>query len=91
MVIDDAIYVNASVRREGSTKLGDGNKWGFFPAFGVGADINKYAGTDFDTFKIRLGYGETGSLPDPTGLSQVIYNFGLRFRRYRKHFSSTCC
>lgn len=76
MVIDDAIYVNASVRQEGSTKLGDGNKWGFFPAFGVGADINKYAGTDFDTFKIRLGYGETGSLPGPTGLSQVIYNFG---------------
>ena len=35
VVIDDAIYVNASVRREGSTKLGDGNKLGTFPAFGI--------------------------------------------------------
>lgn len=76
VVIDDAIYVNASVRREGSTKLGEGNKWGTFPAFGVGADLNKYIGTDFDTFKVRVGYGETGSLPGPTGLSQVVYNFG---------------
>jgi TonB-linked SusC/RagA family outer membrane protein len=76
IVIDDAIYVNASVRREGSTKLGDGNKWGTFPAFGIGADLNKYIGTDFDTFKVRVGYGETGSLPGPTGLSQVTYNFG---------------
>jgi hypothetical protein len=76
VVIDEAIYLNASVRREGSTKLGEGNKWGTFPAFGIGADLNKYLGTDFDLFKVRLGYGETGSLPGPTGLSQVVYNFG---------------
>ena len=76
IVIDDAIYVNASVRREGSTKLGDGNKWGTFPAFGIGADLNKYIGTEYDLFKVRLGYGETGSLPGPSGLSQVVYNFG---------------
>tara|TARA_E500000178_G_C17021423_1_gene755819 strand:+ start:2 stop:3025 length:3024 start_codon:yes stop_codon:yes gene_type:complete len=76
VVIDDAIYVNASVRREGSTKLGEGNKWGTFPAFGIGADLNNYLGTDFDQLKIRVGYGETGSLPGPTGLSQIVYNFG---------------
>ena len=75
IVIDDAIYVNASVRREGSTKLGDGNKWGTFPAFGIGADLNKYIGTEYDLFKIRVGYGETGSLPGGSGLSQVVYNF----------------
>jgi iron complex outermembrane receptor protein len=75
VVIDDAIYVNASVRREGSTKLGDGNKWGTFPAFGIGADLNKYIGTEYDLFKIRVGYGETGSLPGGSGLSQVVYNF----------------
>jgi TonB-linked SusC/RagA family outer membrane protein len=76
VVIDEGIYLNASVRREGSTKLGEGNKWGTFPAFGIGADLNKYLGTDYDLFKVRLGYGETGSLPGPTGLSQVVYNFG---------------
>ena len=75
VVIDDAIYVNASVRREGSTKLGDGNKWGTFPAFGIGADLNKYIGTEYDLFKIRVWYGETGSLPGGSCLSQVVYNF----------------
>ncbi len=29
---DDAIYFNASLRREGSTKLGENNQWGTFPA-----------------------------------------------------------
>ena len=76
IVIDDGIYINASVRREGSTKLGDGNKWGTFPAFGIGADLNKYIGTEYELFKIRLGYGETGSLPGGSGLSQVVYGFG---------------
>ena len=76
IVIDDGIYVNASVRREGSTKLGDGNKWGIFPAFGIGADLNKYIGTEYELFKIRLGYGETGSLPGGSGLSQIVYGFG---------------
>ncbi|NNC49718.1 MAG: SusC/RagA family TonB-linked outer membrane protein, partial [Flaviramulus sp.] len=72
--IDDAIYVNASIRREGSTKLGDNNQWGTFPAFGLGVDLNKYLElNNVDLFKVRLGYGVTGSLPGETGLSQSGY------------------
>tara|TARA_R110002051_G_scaffold234092_1_gene295648 strand:+ start:19 stop:3012 length:2994 start_codon:yes stop_codon:yes gene_type:complete len=72
---DDAIYFNASVRREGSTKLGDNNKWGVFPAFGLGADLNKYLNLDqVDLFKVRLGYGVTGSLPGQYGLAKDQYN-----------------
>jgi iron complex outermembrane receptor protein len=68
---DDAIFVNASVRREGSTRFGEGNQWGIFPAFGVGVDVNKYANiNNVDLFKVRLGYGVTGSLPPFNGLSQ---------------------
>ena len=70
---DDAIFVNASVRREGSTKLGKDNQWGVFPAFGVGVDINKYAGiASVDLLKLRVGYGVTGALPRLNGLSQEI-------------------
>ncbi len=70
LTIDDAIFINASVRREGSTKLGEGNKWGVFPAFGVGADLNKYLNLDnVDLFKVRFGYGLTGALPGQSGLS----------------------
>ena len=41
---DDGIFFNASVRREGSTKLGADNQWGVFPAVGLGVDLNKYLG-----------------------------------------------
>ena len=71
---DDAIYFNASLRREGSTKLGENNQWGTFPAFGLGVDLNKYLTlNNVDLLKVRLGYGVTGSLPSETGLSQGGY------------------
>jgi len=71
---DDAIYFNASVRREGSTKLGENNKWGTFPAFGLGVDLNKYLQiNNVDLFKVRLGYGVTGSLPGQYGLAVARY------------------
>lgn len=73
LTIDDAIFLNASVRREGSTKLGEGNRWGIFPAFGVGVDMNRYLALNrVDLLKVRLGYGVTGALPGPNGLSQPI-------------------
>ncbi len=73
LTFDDAIFVNASLRREGSTKLGRDNRWGLFPALGVGVDLNRYLGvSNLDLFKVRLGYGVTGSLPRLSGLSQEI-------------------
>ena len=61
---DDAIYFNFSLRREGSTRFGPDNKWGNFPAFGLGADLNKYLQLDnVNLLKVRFGYGTTGSLP----------------------------
>ena len=73
LTINDGIFINASVRREGSSKLGADNRWGVFPAFGVGVDLNKYLSlNNVDLFKVRLGYGVTGSLPGQTGLSQEI-------------------
>ena len=75
LTIDDAIFLNASVRREGSSKLGEDNRWGIFPAFGVGVDLNNYLAIgNVDQLKVRLGYGVTGALPQPNGLSQPIRN-----------------
>ncbi len=71
--IDNAIFLNASIRREGSSALGADNRWGWFPAFGVGVDINRYADIGgLDLFKVRLGYGVTGALPGQAGLSQEV-------------------
>ncbi|HMQ48741.1 MAG TPA: SusC/RagA family TonB-linked outer membrane protein [Saprospiraceae bacterium] len=71
LTFDNAIFLNASVRREGSTKLGEENQWGIFPAFGVGVDLNNYLSiNNVDLLKVRVGYGVTGSLPTQNGLSQ---------------------
>jgi len=75
VTIDDGIFINASLRREGSTKLGAENQWGIFPAAGIGVDLEKYLNTGADKFKVRLGYGVTGALPGPNGLSQQIRGF----------------
>ena len=73
VTIDDAIFINASVRREGSTKLGADNQWGIFPSVGLGVDLNKYLNVGADKFKFRVGYGVTGALPGQSGLTQPTY------------------
>jgi TonB-dependent starch-binding outer membrane protein SusC len=56
---------SVSLRREGSSKFGDNNKWGWFPAVSVGWRLHE---EDFmqdvnwiDDLKFRVGYGETGN------------------------------
>ena len=73
VTIDDAIFINASVRREGSTKLGADNQWGIFPSVGLGVDLNKYLAIGADKLKFRVGYGVTGALPGQSGLTQPTY------------------
>jgi iron complex outermembrane receptor protein len=71
--INNAIFINASLRREGSTKLGEGNQWGTFPSLGVGVDLTRYLSfKNVNQLKVRLGYGVTGALPQDNGLSKEI-------------------
>ncbi len=73
LTFDNAIFLNASVRREGSTKLGEDNRWGIFPAISAGVDLNNYLDLGgVNQLKVRVGYGVTGSLPGPNGLAQPI-------------------
>ena len=39
------------------------------------ADINDMLGLGFDKLKVRVGYGATGALPGPNGLSVQSRNF----------------
>ncbi|MEM6803245.1 MAG: TonB-dependent receptor, partial [Bacteroidota bacterium] len=60
--VDDKFFATASVRREGSTRFGEDEKWGIFPAISAGVDLVKAAGVGgFDNLKLRAGYGVTGS------------------------------
>ncbi|SMC44740.1 SusC/RagA family TonB-linked outer membrane protein [Cellulophaga tyrosinoxydans] len=72
---DNAIYFDASVRREGSSRFGEDNKWGLFPSVSVGVDANKYLELpNVNLLKARLGYGVTGATPGSVGLSQTNFN-----------------
>lgn len=79
LTFDNAIFFNASIRREGSTKLGEDNRYGVFPAAGLGVDILHYAPISaMNTFKVRVGYGVTGSLPNESGLAQDLYLYSFQ-------------
>ena len=61
----DKYLVSASVRREGSSRFGINNKWGWFPAVSLGWRIS---GEDFmrnqdwcNDLKLRAGFGVTGN------------------------------
>ncbi|MDP5229730.1 MAG: SusC/RagA family TonB-linked outer membrane protein [Cellulophaga sp.] len=72
---DNAIYFDASLRREGSSRFGADEQWGLFPSVSVGVDANKYLELpNVNLLKARLGYGVTGSTPGGVGLSQTNFN-----------------
>ncbi|MDW7695995.1 SusC/RagA family TonB-linked outer membrane protein [Flammeovirgaceae bacterium SG7u.111] len=63
---DDKYNILASLRYEGSSRFGDDNKWGFFPAISAGWTISNEAflsdASTIDNLKLRVGYGRTGSI-----------------------------
>lgn len=57
--------LSASMRKEGSTRFGENNKWGLFPAISAGWTISSeefMSNVKFvDDLKLRIGYGITGN------------------------------
>ena len=73
LTFNNNIFINASLRREGSTKLGADNRYGTFPAISVGADLAQMLDlSGVQQLKPRISYGVTGNLPQGIGLSQEI-------------------
>lgn len=61
---NDIFYVQGIVRREGSSKFGEENKWAWFPAASAGLNVASLVDIPaVDLLKLRIGYGVTGSLP----------------------------
>lgn len=62
---DGKYVVTANVRRDGSSKLGSGNKWGFFPSASLAWIVTNEAFMAnqkvVNNLKIRAGYGVTGN------------------------------
>lgn len=61
----DRYIINATIRRDGSSRFGEENKWGWFPSVSVAWRINDEAFmedvTIFDDLKLRASYGVTGN------------------------------
>lgn len=71
---EDAIFITANFRRDGSSMFGDNNKWGNFTGVSGGFNLTKFVQIPYvDRIKIRGGYGETGNLPPLPYLSQLRY------------------
>lgn len=74
---DNKYYLSASVRREGSSRFGVGNKWGYFPAGSVAWRISQENFMKnvswIDELKLRADYGETGNQEFGNYLSLQLY------------------
>ncbi|MEM6631836.1 MAG: TonB-dependent receptor [Bacteroidota bacterium] len=61
----DRYLLSASVRRDGSSRFGQGNRWGTFPAASIGWIISEESflrgSSLFSFMKLRASYGEVGN------------------------------
>ncbi|MCX6234263.1 MAG: SusC/RagA family TonB-linked outer membrane protein [Bacteroidetes bacterium] len=72
---DDALFMTANFRRDGSSMFGENKKWGNFMGLSLGVDIIKFIEIPYvNRLKLRGGYGETGNLPAYPYLSQLLFN-----------------
>ncbi len=74
----DKYVASATVRRDGSSRLGPENRWGVFPAFGIGWRVSKEKFLEgnhiLSDVMIRAGYGVTGNQSIPSG--RIVNQYG---------------
>ena len=70
--------LTGTVRRDGSTKFGDNNKYGYFPSVSAAWDISQesfFKVEAINQLKARVGYGVTGNQEFPAGAARGQYAF----------------
>ncbi len=71
--LNDRYIITATVRRDGSSNFGAGNRWGTFPSASVAYRLSEEEFIKkFDIFsnlKLRVGWGQTGNAGSATSLS----------------------
>jgi len=71
----ETYLLSGSVRREGSTRFGEGHKWGTFgSASGAVVLTNLVEIPSVNSLKVRAGWGRTGALPNGNGYSQTQFS-----------------
>jgi TonB-dependent starch-binding outer membrane protein SusC len=81
--LKDKYMAQFILRREGSSRFGNNNKWGNFPAASVGWNISRESfmqGANFlDDLKLRVGYGVTGNAGFANYASKVTLSAGNNY------------
>ncbi len=82
-IFDDKYIINGVVRRDGSSRFGEENRFGIFPAASVAWRISEesfMSGVSFvDDLKLRGGYGEMGNSNNVDPNNQFsLFAAGLR-------------
>jgi TonB-dependent starch-binding outer membrane protein SusC len=71
---NEKYLINATIRRDGSSKFGEENRYATFPAFGAAWRISEESfmqGIDFiSEFKLRGGWGQMGSMKNVPAVNQ---------------------
>ncbi len=82
----DRYLVTGTLRRDGSSKFGEANRFGWFPAFSAAWRVSSesfMSNADFITdLKIRASYGENGRQPDGNYLYLGTYSSSGRYMNY---------
>lgn len=86
--IDGKYLVTASLRRDGSSRFGNENRWGLFPAAAFAwrvleEDFAKGLGRAFSDLKLRLSWGVTGNEDIPDFLFRTFYDLSADDSRYQ--------
>jgi len=69
----DRYILTATIRKDGSSNFGSGNRWGYFPSAALAWRISEEnfmkALPEISNLKLRLGWGRTGNAGNATDLS----------------------
>jgi len=83
---DNRYNLLVSLRREGSTKFGYDQKWGYFPSVSAGWILSNEDWLKdvpwVENLKLRAGYGVTGVIPGDSYLSLLLYDYDTSYGNY---------
>ncbi|NLP59106.1 TonB-dependent receptor [Lutibacter sp. B1] len=75
---DNKYLVTASLRADGSTRFGKNNKYGYFPSFALGWNLDREDflsnNDDISQLKIRGSWGQTGNQEVQNKITQASYS-----------------
>lgn len=86
--INEKYLITASLRRDGSSRFGEENRWGLFPSAAFAWRVLEESWASgltgaFTDLKLRVGYGVTGNQDFDDYLYLPIYQFGDQRVRYQ--------